>query len=77
MASLSPMKSHCAGEKPLSYGEKLWCDVPAAGSTLHSRLSRDTRARTTVLAFSLEEAQHASFQRARAVPGELWSGQVL
>ena len=42
-----------------------------------SRLLRRTRGRTTAFAFSREEAQHASFLRARAVPRRLWSAGTL
>jgi hypothetical protein len=42
-----------------------------------SRLLRRTRGRTTAFAFSREEAQHASFLCARAVPRRLWSAGTL
>ena len=64
MAGPSLMKGYCAGRKPPSVVAKPWHDVPAAASTLRSRLSRDMRARTTALAVSHKEAQHASFPRA-------------
>ena len=40
-------------------------------------LSRGTHERDTELAVSREEAQHANFVRARAVPRCLWSVYVL
>ena len=73
MVGSRQIKRHCTGEKPLSFGARPRYDVPAAASTLRSRLPRDTRSRATALAVSREETQHASFSRARAVPGGLWS----
>ena len=60
------IEGHCTGGKPLSFGARPWNDVPAAASTLRSRLSRDARARATALAVSREEAQHARFPRGHA-----------
>ena len=67
------MKGHCTGEKPLSFGARPWCGVPAAASTLRSRTLRGTRGRAIALAVSRQEAQHARLPRARAVPRWLWS----
>ena len=71
------MIRHCTGRKPLSFVTRPLYDVPAVASTLRSRLSRDTRACATALAIAREEAQHASFPRARAVPGGLCSAHAL
>ena len=75
VASPCPMEGHRAGERPLSFGARPWCDVLAAASTLRSRLSRGTR--DTALAVSWEKVQHSSLLRARAVPGWLWSAHAL
>ena len=74
--SPDPIKGHCAAGKPHSFGAKPWHDVPAAASTLRTRLSRDMRARATALAFSHDETQYASFPRACAVPGGLWPTHI-
>ena len=67
------LKGHCAGERPLSFGARPWCDVPAAASNAKPapRVSRGAGA--PALAVSGEEAQHSSLLRARAVPRWLWS----
>ena len=65
-------KEHCAGERPLSFGARLWCDVPAAASNAKQRRLPRSASRA-VLAVSGEEAQHSSLLRARAVPRWLWS----
>ena len=66
------MKGRYIGGKPLPFGARPWYDVPAAASTSRSRLSHDMRARANALAFSHDEAQHAIFPRACAVPGGMW-----
>ena len=71
------MKGYCSGEKPLSFGGRPWCDMPAAASNSHSRLSRGPRMHATVLAVCGEEAQHARLRRARAVPRGMWSVHAL
>ena len=77
VADPPPMKEHCTSGKPVSSSARPWYDVLAAACNLRSRLSRDTRARATALAASREEAQNASFPRARAVPGGPCSAQAL
>ena len=69
VVGLGTVQGHCAGERPLSFGAQPRRDVPAVASI--SRLLRGTRERATALAVSLEEAQHANFLRARAVPRSL------
>ena len=72
-----PYERDCASQKSLSYGARPWCVVPATAYNLCSRLLRGTRERATALAVTREEAQHVSFPRAAAVPGELWSVRTL
>ena len=61
--ALRPVKDHCTGGRPLSFGVRPWCDVPAEASTLHSRLSRRAHA----------SAQHLRLSRALAAPRKLGS----
>ena len=73
VVGLCPTEGHCAGERPLSFGARPWCDVPAAASNAKPAPRGSRGAGAPALAVSGEEAQHSSLLRARAVPRWLWS----
>ena len=58
-------KGHCTGERPLSFGARTWCDMPAAASQNQPAFAWHARARHCSRCRSREEAQHARFPRAR------------
>ena len=62
-----PMQGHCTDERPLSFGARPWCDVPATASNAHLAFAWRAHVRATALAVSREEVQHACLRRARAV----------
>ena len=64
-------KRGCAGKKPLSFGARLWCDVPVTPPNAKTR-----SAVAPPLADSGEEAQQANLLCARASPRWLRSGRV-
>ena len=64
-------KRGCAGKKPLSFGARLWCDVPVTPPNAKTR-----SAVAPPLADSGEEAQQANLLYARASPRWLRSGRV-
>ena len=70
------MEEYCLGERPLSFGARLWCDTRAAASNAKRtpRVSRSAGAPT--LTVSREEAQHSRLLRVRAFPRWLWSARV-
>ena len=70
-------EGHCTGERPLSFGARPWCDVPAAASNAKPAPRGSRGAGAPALAVSGEEAQHSSLLRARAVPRWLWSVRAL
>ena len=77
VVGLLAMEGQCPGERSLSGGAKPRCDVPAASSSLRSRLMHRARGRATVLAVSREQAEYASLPCASGVPRRLWSVCVL
>ena len=62
-----PANGAATGKRPLSFGARPWCDVPAAASN-SKPAPLGLRRRRAVLAVSGEEAQHSSLLRVRAVP---------
>ena len=67
------IQKHCSGGRPLSFGARPCCDVPAAASNTQQTFSWRTRERATALAVSPDEAEHARLRCARAVPRWLYS----
>ena len=61
-------KERCPDEMLLSFGAKLWCDVPAVASNLKPAPRGSRGEDAAGLAVAGEEAQHSSLIRARAVP---------
>ena len=68
VVGLCYMQGHCTGERPLSFGARPWCDVPAAVSKVQPAFAWHARVCVTAMDVSREEAPHASFLRARAGP---------
>ena len=62
-----PTEGHCAGERPLPFGARPWCDVPAAASNAKPAplVTRRTRAGTRCL--WREGAPHELAVRARHI----------
>ena len=63
-----PYKGRCDGERPLSFGARPWCDVPAAASNFKPAPRGLRGAGAAALAVSGEETQHSSLLRVRVVP---------
>ena len=68
MTGRHPANGCCAGERPLSFGARPWCDVPAAASNFKPAPRGSRGAGASVLAVSGEETQHSSLLCVRAVP---------
>ena len=69
-----PVEGRCAGERPLFFGARPWCDVPAAASTPSQRRCD---ARAARLRSSLGRRRSTQACCARAVPRWLWSAHAL
>ena len=83
VVGLCPMIWRRTGERPFSFGARLWCDVPAAAfdakpnvPAAPSRASCGTGG-GLALTVSGEEGNHSSLPHARAAPHWLWSAYVL
>ena len=63
-----PIQGHRTGERPLSFGARPCCDVPAAASNAKPAFAWSARECASALAVYQEEAPHACLRRARAVP---------
>ena len=67
------LAEHCAGQRPLSFCARLWCNVLATAANAKPAPRASRRAHTPALANSREETQHSNLLRARAVSRWLWS----
>ena len=65
VVGLAPVQGHCPSEKPLSFGARLWHDVPATASYAKPAAARAPSARLPALTASREKAQHSNLLRAR------------
>ena len=77
VVDLCAVKERCAGERPLSFGARLWCNVPAAasGAKPAPAVTRArTRAQAPALTISGGKAQYSSLLCVRAMSRFLrWS----
>ena len=71
-----PHEGRRTGERPLSFGARLWCDVLATITNARPAAAYQAIAGEPALAASGEEAQHTSSPRARATPRWLWVFQA-
>ena len=69
VVALRTIQGHRNGERPLSFGARPCCDVPAVASHTQPAFEWRARERATALTVYGEEAQHACLRRARAVTG--------
>ena len=70
-------QGHRTSERPLSFGARPYCDVPAVASNTQKAFAWRSHERTTVLAVSREEARHSSTTRAyRAAPVVIMSRTI-
>ena len=65
VVGLAPVQGHCPSEKPLSFGARLWHDVPATASYAKPAAARAPSARLPALTASREKAQHSNLLCAR------------
>ena len=63
-----PIQGHYTDDRPLSFGARPRCDVPAAACNTQLAFAGRARERATALAVSREEVHHTCLRRARAVP---------
>ena len=61
-------RGHHTSERPLAFGARPWCDVPAMATDAKPAAACQASAGARALAISGAEAQHASLLRARAAP---------
>ena len=76
VVALCTIQGHRTGERPLSSGARLSCDVLAAASNTQHAFAWRARKRATALAVSREDASTRACD-ARAVLRRLWSHHVL
>ena len=71
-----PHEGRRTGERPLSFGARPWCDVPATATNARPAAVCQANAGGLALAVSGEDSQHTSLLRVCAAPCWLWVFQA-
>ena len=72
VVGLRPIRGHHRSERPLSFGSRPWCDVPATASNAEPTVACQASAGPPALVVSEKDAQHTSLLRALATLRRLW-----